>query len=121
MSKTTTATAKKKPVTFQKTYSRNSNDWDLVETQAGRMMFVSNGAGVERRLGLVVSFLKSNPGTTIRAIAAHLRSIHNSYSNADVSAPMERLLQAGLVTSTGKGFKRTYTLQAPAPKKAAKK
>jgi len=99
-----------KAIRFQESYSRNSNDWSVVEQGNGRISFVSDGKGVSMRVGFIVSFLKKNPGSTVPQLTEHLRLIHGSYTRADVLSPLKRLVDSGLVSSEGRGRARTYTL-----------
>lgn len=95
---------------FRKHISYNGKDWKMAVDSAGRTHINADGAGVYYRMGLVITFLHNNPGSTAREAGIALQKKHTSYTVEDAAHPLRRLVKAGLVETKGQGPATTYTL-----------
>lgn len=96
--------------TFQGKYSRNSHDWTMKKGADGRFTFSANEKGVAARIGYLVEYLYEYPRSNVQEMTEYLQTIHRSYSSTDVSQPIRRMVEAGIVRVNGTGRDATYSL-----------
>lgn len=98
---------------FQKSYSRNSNDWELKEINGRHVLTAKEGQGMALRVKNVATLLAFHKALTAAALGKALcETVHSSYNRSDAISALDKMISARLVIGSGKGLDRKYRLTA---------
>ena len=102
-----------KPIRFQETHTRNSLTWRYKRLPDGRLGFVQVG-GVYLTAGFLVKALAKagRAGLDAPALIVALKEEDPSFRRSDLSAPIKKLLEAGIIQKVGVGVGARYRLTA---------